>query len=164
MVTLKNNGIRFIFLSLIIFMTSKSIFATNPDDTTYYYFSDGAVSMYETPWTDGHKSYQIFNWQGEKIYAIENVLQSYSVITGFTFHENGAINTAHTSTNPGASLYGYASVIRFDRSNIPTHRVDTKEPARSLDESMGETYLWQIEKGQWIKQEVIRCQPVHRPE
>ncbi len=145
---------------MLFCILSTAAFTKNAADTTFYYFTNGSISMYETPWLAGRKTYEIFNCKGKSIYRIENTHQSFTVFTTFTFHDNGAVNTALTRTNPDASIYTYESRIQFDRSNSTLSMQNTQTPQESVVHAMGETYLWHSEKIAWIKQEVIRCAPV----
>jgi hypothetical protein len=147
-----------LFFSLIFF--SKSSFALQPTDTTYYYFQDGTLSMVESPWTGGYKTYQIFGKANKPVYEIVDARHSFSTSTTFTFYENGAVKSAQIHTNPGASLYFYETEIRFDRTNVPMSKKTRRSPAQSIEDSMGETFLWKADPGIWIKQEIMECYAV----
>ncbi len=144
-----------IFICLIGF--SKSSFAQESNDTTYYYFQDGSISMVESPWAGGYKTYQIFGSTNKPIYEIVDARHSFTTSTTFAFYENGAVKSAQIHNNPGASLYFYETEIRFDRTNVPMSKKTRRTPAQSIEDSMGETFLWKADPGVWIKQEVMKC-------
>ena len=126
-------------------------------DTTFHYFVNGAVSVIRTPWTNGACETILFDLYGAETYRIEEYRMSFSVIASLSFHENGGVKQAKISTNPGASMYHYESVITFNSTNTPEARHDTQWPAHSIEESMGKRYFWHRNEGKWMEKEVIKC-------
>lgn len=125
----------------------------NQNVTTYFYFSDKKLSVKIAPKSEKQKIW-IYNSKGEIIYELENVSLSYTISNDLKFRENGSLESVTTHLNPGASLYMYTTFIAFDENNEPLYKIEEKHPS-TLEELLHNKWLWQKDKKQWIKQEII---------
>jgi hypothetical protein len=148
-----------IFISTLFLMLVLQTKASTNNDTMYHYFSNGNLSVKIEPMSD-RQLIRIYNLKGEEVYQLENVRMSYSVSNKITFRANGSVEKVNTHTNPGASMYFYESEILFDTDNTPTFMRSFRKPTMSINDAMGDKYLWDINKGGWVKQEIVACQPV----
>lgn len=125
------------------------------NDTTYYYYNTGKVSVKITPWQQGKRNLLIFNRQSQLTYQIENVRSSYSVNTELKFKGNGSISEVKTHTNPGASMYWYESTITFSDSNEPEWKNDERFPQNSVTMPGSNASYWDKAKQTWVKQQAM---------
>jgi hypothetical protein len=127
-------------------------------DTVYHYFSNGQISVVVAPASERQMIW-VYNLKGEQIQVFENVRMSYSVSNNLIFRENGALEKVMSHTNPGASMFWYETETYFDSDNEPRYKISRQKPFRSAIESMGDKYLWNRSTGEWVKQEIVICQP-----
>ncbi|WP_298117111.1 hypothetical protein [Flavobacterium sp.] len=121
------------------------------NDTTYYYFSDGKLSVKVAPRSDRQKIWIYFP-NGKVSYELENIRMSYTCFNDLFFRKNGAVEKIESSLNPGASMYMYSSVIYFDENNLPSYKIDEKTPS-TLEDHMNNKSVWDSKNKRWIKQE-----------
>lgn len=128
--------------------------ATKPsNDTMYYYFSDGKLSVKIAPRSDRQKIWIYFP-NGKVSYELENIRMSYTCFNELFFRKNGAVEKIESSLNPGASMYMYSSIIYFEENNLPSYKIDEKSPS-TLEDHMNNKSVWDSKNKRWIKQETI---------
>jgi hypothetical protein len=120
------------------------------NDTTYYYYSDGKISVKMAPKSD-NQSIWVYSRSGALTYELENVLQSFTIINHLFFDDSDALDKVVTSTNPGASLYMYSTTTWFSDNNEPLRQIREKTPA-SLEDYINNTYLWDSKNKTWVQQ------------
>ncbi len=151
--------------TLLMMMASTSCAAqseviinqTENADSTVHYYVNGKTSVICTPWKDGRRETKLFDQKGNLTYTIEEARLSYTVSVELEFHPNGAVETAHISSNPGASRFMHNSTIQFSTTNDPQWKVDTTIPAESIEDAAGEKYFWHKKNKRWEKQEIVEC-------
>ena len=114
-------------------VTKPEIKAESTTDTIYHRYKNGKLSMLETPLLAGHKKYFLYNLNGQVTYVFEDVRLSYIISTTFQFGSDGSISSAHIYTNPGASMYMYATDIQFKEDNIPAWKTEETIPHERLE-------------------------------
>jgi len=125
------------------------------NDTVLYLFDDGRISVKIFPFVEGRQSIIVFKPNGDIAFETENVQLSYHVSNDLKFRDDGSLELIKSSMNPGASLYWYESVIGFDIDNEPLYKQTFRHPYESVNDAMGEKYLWNKLERKWVKQEII---------
>jgi len=125
-------------------------------DSVFHYFKDGRLSVKIHPWKKEKQLIEIFNPFGKVIYTLENIHLSYTTFNDLKFRDNGSLESVKSHHNPGASMYMYESITLFDIDNEPTSMQNFTIPARTMEDAMGETYLWDRKNKKWIKQEIVK--------
>jgi len=125
------------------------------NDTVLYFFDDERISVKVLPFVDGRQSIFVFKPNGDIAYETENVQLSYHLSNDLKFRDDGSLELIKSSMNPGASLYWYESVIGFDIDNEPLYKQTSRHPYESVNDAMGEKYLWNKLERKWVKQEII---------
>ncbi len=128
-----------------------------PTDTEYHYYSNKKISVKISPWKNEERSILLFDYDRNITYTFEDVRHSYSFFTELKYHPNGAVSTAITHINPGASMYWYETEIQFTEYNIPVTKKSTQFPME-LDNPPSVQY-WNVQKKQWVDQLTVECQP-----
>lgn len=123
------------------------------NDTTYYYYKDGKVSVKVTAWSNGNRYLLFFDRKGTLTYQLNDKRMSFTITTQLKFKENGSVKSADTHDNPGASMYWYESSTTFSDDNEPQWRTSQRMPQQSLSDGTVAEY-WDKNTGQWRKQEV----------
>ncbi len=124
-------------------------------DTLFYKFTDGRLSVKVHPWQNGKQIIEVFSVQGDVVYTMENARLSYQVSNTLHFRPDGSLDKVKSHMNPGASLYWYESITRFDTDNQPSWMMTYQYPQMSALDAMGEKYLWKRSEKRWVKQEYI---------
>jgi hypothetical protein len=132
------------------------------EDTLYYKYTDGKLSVKKFPRHEGRSKILIYDRQGNITIELEEVVLSYSVSYNIKFREDGSVNNIHEHTNPGASMYWYDCNMTFSNNNEPEWRKCEQHPMRSLEHPDANKYYWDKKTKQWIKQEIVYEQPVIR--
>ncbi len=117
----------------------------------HYFKGTKKVAVRITHWKGNHREVICYAMNGEVTFTFEDVRLDYTVFTEVvSFHENGAANRIHVSSNPGASLYYYETNYTFDEENHPLKKLLPKPdvadvkyvlrmlPKEDLDELMAE--------------------------
>lgn len=125
------------------------------NDTIFYYFDDKRLSVKMLPFLEGRQQIKVYRPNGDIIFETENVRLSYHVSNELKFRNNGSLELIKSSMNPGASLYWYESTIGFDIDNEPLYKQTFRQPYESVNDAMGEKYLWDKLNRKWVKQELI---------
>ena len=125
------------------------------NDTVLYLFDDGRISVKKFPLVEGRQSIFVFKPNGDIAFETENVQLSYHVSNDLKFRDDGSLELIKSSMNPVASLYWYESVIGFDIDNEPLYKQTFRHPYESVNDAMGEKYLWNKLERKWVKQEII---------
>lgn len=128
-----------------------------PTDTEYHYYTNKKISVKISPWKNEERSILLFDYDRNITYTFEDVRHSYSYFTELSYHPNGAVSTAVTHMNPGASRYWYETEIQFTEYNIPITKKSTQFPME-LDNPPTLQY-WNVQKKQWVDQLTVECQP-----
>lgn len=127
----------------------------------YYQSTPKRVSVEITPWHDGKRELNFFDQFGNKTYSINDIRRSYSSTTELKgFHKNGACSLAKISINPDASMYWYETEIIFDENNNPQWKTELQFPQESTEQNLNNKWWWNARANSWVKQEIIREQPV----
>lgn len=130
---------------------------TLPDnDTTYHFYTNGALSVKITPWSEDSRNIYFYDGRGVQTFHLEDVRKSYSTTTSLKFHPNGAVSVAEIHDNPGASMYWYETEITFDTLNEPLVKYRRQMPPEHLDIEENLPWLWNKQKRQWVKQEIVK--------
>lgn len=124
-------------------------------DTLIYHFAEGGVSVKVYPWVDGKQLIEIYGLQGGVVYTLENINQSYNVSNTLHFRSDGSLERVNEHFNPGASMYWYDTVIHFESDNEPAWKITYRYPQMSIEDAMGEKYLWNRSHKRWVKQEIV---------
>lgn len=112
---------------------TKPTIITNTAETTdfiIYYKGTRTISTLTTPWKNEKRKILFYDKQGNKTYEIEDVRHSYSSITTLRYHDDGSVIDALTHLNPGASMYWYETITRFDKENEPLNQETTEYPEK----------------------------------
>lgn len=121
----------------------------NDKGATHYFKGTKKVAVRITPWKDNHREAICYAMNGEVTYTFEDVRLDYTVFTEVvSFHENGAANRIHVSSNPGASLYYYETNYTFDEENHPLKKEEIEYP-QTLDKMLDNVRTWNLEKRVW---------------
>lgn len=124
-------------------------------DTLIYHYAGESVSVKVYPWVDGKQLIEIYGIQGEVVYRLENINQSYHVSNTLHFRSDGSLERVNEHFNPGASMYWYDTVIHFEPDNEPAWKITYRYPQMSIEDAMGEKYLWNRSHKRWVKQEIV---------
>lgn len=136
---------------------------TVDNDTTFYYYtgSPKRVSVKVTSWINGRRRVIFYNPYGDITYTCNDARLSYTITTHLKkFHSNGAVALIEIHNNPGASMNWSDTDITFSINNEPQWKTIHKKPVESLEEAMQNKFYWDDKKKDWIKQEIVREQPV----
>jgi len=125
------------------------------NDTLIYRFAGGGVSVKVLPWVDSKQLIEIYSLQGEVVITLENINLSYHVSNTLHFRSDGSLERVNEHFNPGASMYWYDTVIHFEPDNEPAWKITFQYPQRTVEDSMGEKYLWNRSQKRWVKQEIV---------
>jgi hypothetical protein len=122
----------------------------NSDNGAIHYFKDTKkVAVRITPWKGDQREVICYDLKGNVTYSFEDVRRDYTVFTEVvSFHENGAANRIHVSSNPGASLYYYETNFTFDEENYPLKKEEIEYP-QTLDKMLDNVRTWNREKKVW---------------
>lgn len=122
----------------------------NSDNGAIHYFKDTKkVAVRITPWKGDQREVICYDQKGNVTYSFEDVRRDYTVFTEVvSFHENGAANRIHVSSNPGASLYYYETNYTFDEENHPVKKEEIEYP-QTLDKMLDNVRTWNREKRVW---------------
>lgn len=121
-----------------------------------YYTGTKDISTKTEAWKDGKRTIYLYGPNTKVSYTFNDVNHSYSNVTDLKFRTNGSVAEAITNSNPGASMYWYSIITRFDDSNIPMNRETIKHPTENLEEYMNRKIeLWDSRKNAWVKQETM---------
>ena len=128
-----------------------------PNDTIFYYYSNGKISGKFHPWKDEERLLELFDLYGVKTFEATEIRKSYSVGLRLSFHPNGSVSKIEESSNPGASLYTYQAVMKFSTTNNPEVRTESRTPMYSIEEMMtkGRPYFWNKKEFRWVQQEIV---------
>jgi len=127
----------------------------------YYKGLPQRISVEISAWDSGRRTIRFYNPFGEITYKIEDVKMSYSSITELKrMHDNGACALIETGMNPGASMYWYETKITFDENNNPLWKEEIEKPEMSIEQNLNSKSWWNAKTKSWIKQEIIKEQPV----
>jgi hypothetical protein len=123
----------------------------NNDNGAIHYFKDSKkVAVRITPWKNNQREVICYDLKGNVTYSFEDVRRDYTVFTEVvSFHENGAANRIHVSSNPGASLYYYETNYAFDEENYPLKKEEIEYP-QTLDKMLDNVRTWNREKRVWL--------------
>lgn len=121
------------------------------DSGAIHYFKDSKkVAVRITPWKNNQREVICYDLKGNVTYSFEDVRRDYTVFTEVvSFHENGAANRIHVSSNPGASLYYYETNFTFDEENYPLKKEEIEYP-QTLDKMLDNVRTWNREKRVWL--------------
>jgi hypothetical protein len=126
-------------------------------DTSFYV--NGLPSVVQSEWKNHHRLSHFFDLKGSLTFTLEEVNLSYRSLAKFHYYENGGVKEVVVHTSPGSSRYHYKTNIRFDSTNYPLTKTEEKIPADNPEDRGGEIWFWNRKKKEWIKQEVVSCQP-----
>ncbi len=127
----------------------------------YYKGQPQRISVEISAWNNDRRTIKFYNPFGEITYKIEDVKLSYSSITELKrMHDNGACALIETSMNPGASMYWYETKITFDENNNPLWKEEIEKPEMTIEQNLNNKSWWNAKAKSWIKQEIIKEQPV----
>lgn len=132
------------------------------EDTLYYKYTDGKLSVKKFPRHEGRSKILIYDRQGNITTELEDILMSYSVSHSIKFREDGSVRAINEHTNPGASMYWYECNITFNNNNEPEWKKCEQHPVRAVEHPNANKYFWDKKTKQWIKQEVVYEQPIIR--
>jgi hypothetical protein len=123
---------------------------TIDDGATRHFYKEGKLSVKVDPWdANQHRKIHFYDTRGEETFTLEDVQQSYSVITDLSFQDNGAARIAEISINPGASQFWYIEKITFDEHNYPLQKSSQRMPYDDLQSTMVPPKTWNRSKKQW---------------
>ena len=121
----------------------------NDKGAVHYFTGTKKVAVRITPWKGDHREVICYAMNGDVTFTFEDVRLSYTVFTEVvSFHENGAANRIHVSSNPGASLYYYETNYSFDEENYPLQKEEIEYP-QTLDKMLDNVRTWNREKRVW---------------
>lgn len=124
--------------------------AISDKGTIHYFKGTKKVAVRITPWKGNHREVICYAMNGEVTYSFEDVRLSHTVFTEVvSFHENGAANRIHVSSNPGASLYYYETNYTFDEENYPLKKEEIEYP-QTLEKMLDNVRHWDREKRIWL--------------
>lgn len=112
-----------------------------PNDTTYYYYLNGKVSVKIHPWISDRRKIELFDLYGNRTYETEDIKLSYTQFNSFKFHKNGGVMEMTVSMNPGASLYHFTDRITFSSTNSPIVMYKSKLP-QTLEDAVESQIPW----------------------
>lgn len=118
-----------------------------------YHFAGGGISVKVYPWVDGKQLIAIYSLQGGGI-TLENINLSCHV-SNTLFLFLWIVGEGKEHFNPGASLYWYETEIRFEPDDEPVWEIAYRYPPKSIEDAMGEKYLWNRSQKRWMKQAVV---------
>ncbi|HOU75437.1 MAG TPA: hypothetical protein PLW22_11845, partial [Tenuifilum sp.] len=124
-------------------------------DTLLYHFAGGVISVKVYPWVDSKQLIEVYSLKGGVVITLENINLSYNVSNTLHFRSDGSLERVNEHFNPGASMYWYDTVIHFEPDNEPTWKITYQYPQRTVEDSMGEKYLWDRNQKRWVKQEIV---------
>ncbi len=137
----------------------------NRTDTIYHFYTNSKnVSVKTDPLNDhrGKRKIRFYDPQGKITFEQEDVFSTYSVSTEIReFHANGAVKSIMIHFNPDASMHWYETIITFDTDNTPLWKEEITYPL-TLESMMDNKFYWDKNKKQWIKQELVKEQPVQK--
>ncbi len=128
---------------------------TQIDDTLLYHFAGGSISVKVYPWVDSKQLIEVYSLKGGVVITLENINLSYNVSNTLHFRSDGSLERVNEHFNPGASMYWYDTVIHFEPDNEPAWKITYQYPQRTVEDSMGEKYLWDRNQKRWVKQEIV---------
>ena len=128
----------------------QSVQKNNDKGAVHYFKGTKKVAVRITPWKGNQREVICYDLKGNITYSFEDVRRDYTVFTEVvSFHENGAANRIHVSSNPGASLYYYETNYSFDEENYPLKKEEIEYP-QTLDKMLDNVRTWNREKRVWL--------------
>jgi len=121
----------------------------NDKGAVHYFTGTKKVAVRIKPWKNNQREVICYAMNGDVTFTFEDVRRDYTVFTELvSFHENGAANRIHVSSNPGASLYYYETNYSFDEENYPLQKEEIEYP-QTLDKMLDNVRTWNREKRVW---------------
>ncbi len=121
----------------------------NDKGAVHYFTGTKKVAVRITPWKNNQREVICYAMNGDVTFTFEDVRRDYTVFTEVvSFHDNGAANRIHVSSNPGASLYYYETNYSFDEENYPLQKEEIEYP-QTLDKMLDNVRTWNREKKVW---------------
>ncbi|MDH4472439.1 MAG: hypothetical protein QE487_07505 [Fluviicola sp.] len=128
----------------------QPVLTNNDKGSVHYFTGTQKVAVRITPWKNNQREVICYAINGEVTFTFEDVRRDYTVFTEVvSFHENGAANRIHVSSNPGASLYYYETNYTFDEENYPLQKEEIEYP-QTLDKMLDNVRTWNREKRVWL--------------
>jgi hypothetical protein len=121
------------------------------EDTIYYYYKDGNISVKVSPRKDGRQAVFIYGKKGELHLLLESVFLSYSVSHDLKFRADGSLEKITEHHNPGASMYWSECELTFSKWNLPQWKSCQQHPIRSLDDYSNNRFYWDVNNKLWVK-------------
>lgn len=123
-------------------------------DTVRYI--NGAISVVFHPWKNGGRAIHLYDLYGQETYVIHEVKDSLEVIGEPVYHPNGALAETSLAHDGGMQTH----LLRFGTTNDPALRIKQSQADVAGATAAREVWFWVGAEKKWVKQEVIRCQPV----
>lgn len=136
----------------------KKSAAAAKDGATYQYYTNKKVSVKTGPWANSEQQIWLYDLKGNVTYTFTNSRLHGVTRTEFTFHPNGAVSNAITTTHPDGGIKGYRTTTTFSEENEPQWRQSEESPMTKLE--MPDKYYWDKTTKQWKKQEIVEESPV----
>jgi hypothetical protein len=131
-------------------------------DTVVRRFPNGRVSVTETRNEEGLRVQRLYSLDGTQVYTFEDSRMHVISSTTLYYHPNGAVERAVTSSHPDGGIQRGETITYFDTVNRPIRRVHShyeRGYATPTLPGTGEVIEYYNQRGQWVRQEVMECNP-----